>query len=342
MLPPVIMAGGEGRFGMWDFSIGGTLAVVLKTWPFVLFRMIVYFGITLAYIVATGGAAGVGYGLGHIVDNEDGPLSFALYGGIFGFGLTSVVVYWIREYILYVVKAGHIAVMVHLIEGREVPGGQNQIAYAQQVVKERFAEANILFVLDQLIKGAIRAITGLLIGIAAFIPIPGLDGLVRFVNSVIRMSITYVDEIILGYNIRNQSKSPWETARQGVVLYAQNGKTMIKNAIWLSVFMWIVALMVFLTTLAPAAAVLYYMPGQMAGWGFVLAIVFTWAFSSAFIEPFCIAALMSVYFKVIEGQTPNPDWDRRLAEASGKFRELKDKAIASVGGSQWGKPAAGA
>ena len=40
--------------------------------------------------------------------------------------------YLLREYILYVVKAGHIAVMVHLIDGREVPDGQGQIAYARR------------------------------------------------------------------------------------------------------------------------------------------------------------------------------------------------------------------
>ena len=116
--------------------------------------------------------------------------------------------YWIREYILYIVKAGHIAVMVHLIDGQDVPGGQGQIAYARAVVTERFAEANVLFVLDQLVKGAIRAITGLIGGIAAFLPIPGLSGLVSFINTVIRMSLTYVDEIILGYNIRLNSQPP--------------------------------------------------------------------------------------------------------------------------------------
>ena len=80
-----------------------------------------------------------------------------MWGGIFGFGLVSLSLYWLREYILYLVKAGHIAVMVHLIDGADVPGGQSQIAYAQQVVHERFAEANVLFVLDQLIKGVDRA-----------------------------------------------------------------------------------------------------------------------------------------------------------------------------------------
>ncbi|MCX8570920.1 MULTISPECIES: hypothetical protein [Hyphomicrobiales] len=320
---------------MWDFSIGQSLSIMVRTWPFIVLRMVVYFGITLAYIVAMGAGAGIGYGVGHVMADPDGPVSFALWGGIAGFGVVSVAVYWVREYILYLVKAGHIAAMVHLIDGREIPGGQNQIVYAREVVTERFTEASVLFVLDQLVKGAVRAITGLIGGIAAFLPIPGLDGLVRFANTVIRMSLTYVDEIILGYNIRIGSNSPWQTARQGIVLYAQNGKTMVKNAIWLSLVVWALSLLIFLFMLAPAGAILYFMPGEMAGWGFVLAIVFAWAFKAAIIEPFAVASLMQVYFKVIEGQAPNPEWDRKLEEVSSKFRELKEKAFGSGEASRW-------
>lgn len=320
---------------MWDFSIGQSLAIMARTWPFMVLRMVVYFGITLAYIVATGAGAGFGYGLGHATADPDSAISFALWGGIAGFGVVSIAVYWIREYILYIVKAGHIAVMVHLIDGREIPGGQDQISYAREVVTTRFSEASILFVLDQLVKGVIRAITGLVGGVSALLPIPGLNGLVRFVNTVIRMSLTYVDEIILGYNIRIGSTSPWQSARQGVVLYAQNGKTMVKNAIWLSLVVWGVSLAIFLLMLAPAGAILYFMPGELGGWAFVLAIVFAWAFKSALIEPFAVASLMQVYFKVIEGQVPNPEWDRRLEEASSKFSELKEKAFGSGEASRW-------
>ena len=318
---------------MWDFSIGGTLAIMARTWPFIAMRLIVYFLITTAYVLATGTGAGMGYGVGHVLSDPDGPATFAVWGAIGGFVLVSAVVYWIREYILYIVKAGHIAAMVQLIDGRDLPGGQGQISYARQIVTNRFAEANVLFALDQLVKGAIAAITGLIGGIAAFIPIPGLDGLVRFINSVIRLSLTYVDEIILGYNIRIDSRNPWETARQGVVLYAQNAKIMIKNAIWLAVIMWLVSFAVFLVMIAPAEALLYFMPGQAGGWAFVLAIVFAWAVKAALIEPFAIAALMQVYFRTIEGQVPNPEWDRRLADASAKFRKLKDRALAGLGGS---------
>jgi len=164
---------------MWDFEIGRALAIMARTWPFVAMRLVVYFGITLAYVVATGTGAGVGYGVGNIFADPGAEVGTAFWGGAVGFVVVSVVLYWIREYILYTVKAGHIAVMVHLIEGREVPNGQSQIAYAREVVTARFAEANVLFALDQLIKGVIGAITGLIGGVAAILPIPGLDGLVR-------------------------------------------------------------------------------------------------------------------------------------------------------------------
>ncbi|MEI9419220.1 hypothetical protein [Mesorhizobium sp. Cs1321R2N1] len=314
---------------MWDFSVARSGAIMLRTWPFILFRMIVYFAMTLAYIAATGAGASIGWGVGHIFA-DGGPEGTAFCGGILGFALVSIAVYWIREYVLYVLKASHIAVMVHLLDGRDVPGGQTQIAYAKAVVTQRFAEANILFVVDQLVKGAIRAVTSLLGGIAAFLP--RLDGLVRFANTVIRISLTYVDEIILGYNIRMDSSSPFETARQGVVLYAQNGTKMVKNAVWLALILWGVTFVIFLLMLAPAGAVVYFLPSHLSGWGFVLAIVFAWALKAAFVEPFAIASLMQVYFKTIEGQTPNPEWDHRLSEASRQFRELKEKAMSPFGG----------
>jgi hypothetical protein len=43
-----------------------------------------------------------------------------------------------------------------------------------------------------------------------------------------------------------------------------------------------------------------------------------------------MTALMQVYFKVTDGQEPDPEWDARLAKISGEFGKLKDKAAAYV------------
>lgn len=49
------------------------------------------------------------------------------------------------------------------------------------------------------------------------------------------------------------------------------------------------------------------------------------------LEPFAIACMMQVYFKTIEGQTPNPEWEAKLEQMSGKFRKLKERAFGASG-----------
>ncbi|RKE85844.1 hypothetical protein [Rhizobium sp. AG855] len=312
---------------MWDFSIGRAIGILAGTLPFIALRIVIYFTITLAYVLGTGGAAGVGYGMGMMFGSGE---DFAVWGGILGFGMVSFAVYWIREWLLYMVKAAHIAVMVELYEGRRLmPDGKGQIAHGRAVVESRFAEANLLFVLDQLIKGVIRAITGIIGGIG--MAIPGLEGVTRFVNTVIRLSLTYVDEIILAHNIRTNSQNPWETGRQGLVLYAQNGGRMVKNAVWLAIVLWLVTAVIFVLLIGPALALVYLFPGAASGFGIAIAVVGALALKAAVLEPFAIAALMQVYFQAIEGQRPDPAWDAKLASVSRKFQDLKDRALAAAG-----------
>lgn len=313
---------------MWDFSITKSIWIMLRTLPYLILRVIVYFSITFAYIVATGGGAGIGYGLG-MAGSEDFQTQATFIGGLVGFGLVTGTVYFLREYILYMVKAGHIAVMTELLVGNSIPAGQNQLAHGAQVVKERFVEANALFVLDQLIKGVVGAVTGILNTLGSVIP--GMHGLANFISTVIRISVTYIDEVILARNIMLKSQNPWETSREGLVLYAQNGWVMVRNAIWLSVITWIVTILVFIFMLAPAGAILYYFPGNWGTYGFIAAVIFAWAFRAALVEPFGILCLMQVYFKVTEGQRPDPQWNQRLAEVSAKFRVLTEKARSAMG-----------
>src|SRR5690554_6343360 len=151
---------------MWDFSVGRSLGMMVQTMPFILLRLAVYFGITLAYILVTGAGAGIGFGVGAFGDAGFQATS-AFWGGALGFGIVAAVMYWAREYILYIVKAGHIAVLVELIDGKPMPEGRSQINHATAVVKKRFPQASVLFAVDQLIKGVIRAISGMEIGRAS-------------------------------------------------------------------------------------------------------------------------------------------------------------------------------
>lgn len=314
---------------MWDFSFTKAIGMVIKTLPFVILRMLVYFGIGFAYLVTIGAGALVGYGFGHIGSSPDAPAGGAFWGGLIGFGVTSAVLYLAREYILYLVKAAHIAVLVEVLDGKQIPGGQGQIAYGTQFVKTHFTESSVLFGVDQLIKGVLRAFFNTINIFTAFLPVPALQTLIRVAEAVVRMSLTYVDEIILAHLIRTRTTNPWKTAEEGLILYAQNYKHFLKNAAWLSVFLWGLTILIFVAIVGPVAALAAVIHGGVV-WTLAFAIIFAWAAKAALLEPVAIACLMQIYFKTIEGQTPNAEWQQRLEQASGKFRELGAKAASWV------------
>jgi hypothetical protein len=311
---------------MWDFSVGQAVSAVLRTAPFILLRLAVYFGIAFAYLITTGVGAVVGFGFGFLGHGAEAHATGAFWGGLIGFGLVSSVLYLAREYLLYLVKAAHIAVLVEVYDGKPIPAGQAQLAHGAQFVRTHFAESSVLFGVDQIVKAVLRVITGTLNALTAFLPIPTLQTAMRFFNAVLRVSLTYVDEIILAYLIRTRTTNPWASAQEALVLYAQNYKHFLKNAVWLAIFMWGLTFAIFLVMLAPAAALFAILPGNLGAWGFAFAFILAWAVKAATLEPFAIAALMQVFFKTIEGQTPDPVWSERLSTASNRFRELGAKA----------------
>lgn len=312
---------------MWDFDMGRAAGLLLRTLPFIVLRCAVYFGMALAYVLVTGIGAGIGWGVGAL-GTRDFQASATAWGALAGFGITGLAIYLARQYILYMVKAGHIAVLVELLDGRALPDGRGQIGHGAQVVRERFAQANVLFGLDLLIKGVIRAVSSIVRGVLNFLPIPGTQQLMRVFQAFMRVAVGLVDEVILAHAIRSRSDNAWASAQTALVLYGQNAKVLLKNAAWLTVFIYGLSLLVFVVMLAPAAALSWLMPGGWSALSVLFALVLAWAVKAALLEPFALACLLQVYFKVTEGQTPDPAWEQRLDGVSRQFREIKAKATA--------------
>jgi hypothetical protein len=324
---------------MWDFSFSRALGMVMQTLPFIVLRLIVYVGIAVAYFFTVGIGGLIGWGVGHLGADPGTHAAGGFWGGLIGFVLVSGVLYFAREYILYLVKAAHIAVLVQVYDHKPIPGGQGQVKYGADFVKTHFVESSVLFGIDQLIKGVLRSLFNTINFLTAWLPVPALQTMIRIIEAFIRMSLTYVDEIILAYLIRTQTKNPWGTARDGLVLFAQNYTHFLKNAAWLSVFMWALTFVLFLVFLAPAAGILAIFHSNTVIWGFLIALIFAIAFKKAIMEPIAIAALMQVYFREIEGQTPNPEWTAKLEQVSTKFRDLAQKAAGWVPGPAMPPPA---
>ena len=228
----------------------------------------------------------------------------------------------LRQLVLVILK---VAVLVELIDGRPMPQGRSQIAHAATVVRQRFAQASVLFAIDQLVRGVIGAITGVVRGVLNLLPIPGARQVSGLLHAFLRVAVGLIDEVILAHAIRSRATDPWASAREALVLYGQNYRPVLKNAAWLAGIVYGLSLLGFLVMLAPAALVVYLMPGAWAAGGFVFALLFAWAVKAALLEPFAVACMMQVYFRAIEGQSPDPEWDARLEQMSGHFRKLKGR-----------------
>ncbi len=313
---------------MLDFRTGQIFGLLVRTLPFVVLRLVVYIGITIAYIVAVGVGSGIGLLFGKI--GGGGGVGAGI-GGLIGFAIVSGLLFWAREYLLYLVKAGHIAVLVELLDGREIPGGKSQIDYASRIVKQHFSTSSMLFGLNVLIRGILRVFNRITVSIASWLPIPGLDVLVKLVDAVINTSLGHLDQVILAQILRRNavgggSVNPWAIARDSTVLYAQNYKGVLKNAAFLTLIIWGLTLLILLLVAAPIAALIGLFHVNAGFWTFALAVVAALSLKAALIDPFATVALIQVFDKLTAGQTPNPEWTAKLESMSGKFRELTQKA----------------
>ena len=311
---------------MFDFSSRTAFQILSQTKGFILFRVIVYFGVALGIILAAGTGAGIGWGIGAFGE-DDFQISSTFWGGGIGFALSMGVLFFFRDYLLYLVKAAHIALMVEFLEGRAIPTGREQITFGQAIVKERFAAASILFGLDRLITGVLRAVTGLVEGLLAILPIPGLDKVMPLVRGFLKVAVGLIDEVILAEIIRRKTDDPYTVAKQSLVLYAQNAKPVMKNAALITLFSWLLGAAVFLIMLLPAGFIVWLMPGTSTAMTFMIAIAFAWATKAALVEPFALACILQVYYKVTEGQVPKPEWEAKLNSLSAKFKQLGEKAV---------------
>jgi hypothetical protein len=234
-----------------------------------------------------------------------------------------VVRFFLMHYVGYMVKAGHIAVIAEAVTTGEAPA--NQVAYGKQRVLERFATSNVYFAVDKLVSGAVKQIqkgVGKLGHALNFIPGMGtITGLAQF---FVELSLGYIDECCLGYTFYKKEQGAFKSAADGVVIYAQNWKTLLGSA---AKTMAMVILGLLGITLALFAVLgllfrLFAWPGWVA---FVIALLGAMAIKFAFIDSFILVRTMVSYMGVAPTTEITFDLYGKLSGISSKFKKLWSK-----------------
>ena len=223
----------------------------------------------------------------------------------------------------YLIKAGHIAVIAEACRTGKVPRGQ--VRYGKDMVKDRFATTAVYFVVDKLVSGAVKQIQKKIGRLGdRFDFVPGMEAITGAAQFFVKISLGYVDECCLGWTFYNKEQGVFKSSADGVVLYTQNWKTLLKNAAWtmlkVIVFTVIIALLIFVPV-----GVLFKVMGWYPIIALVVAVCLALVVKYAVMDSFIMVRMMHAYMGVAPNTPLAFDLYGKLCSLSDKFSELYKK-----------------
>lgn len=249
-----------------------------------------------------------------------------LFVGLFGGG-GWYIYRLVREYITYLIKAAHVAVVADLAVNGTVPDGFSMYNYGVTKVKKFFVASNALFVLDRLMAGAVRQIQRVFGGIGSLLSfIPGIKGVVNVLNKFVDIILNYVDECIMAYIFLHEGQNVWKSACDGVVLYAQNWKTVLKTGAKILLFLVVFYVLFFLIFRGIFLGIISDGEFAKALIAYILTLVFVTVLKWAIVDPIIMIYMMCGYLKVAYGAQPSYDLYAKLEGMSKKFKEMLGKS----------------
>jgi hypothetical protein len=310
-----------------EAGFGTAVSLVSRTLPYALVRFGILVGFTLATIVWFAATFGLAALLGSAVHPWMGV--GALIVGLGGYGYAW---FFVVRYGLYLLQAGHVAVLTELVtSGQIAAGGEGMFAYGKRIVTERFGQVNALFALDLLIKGVVAAFNGTLNFVTGLLPIPGLQSVMGIVNAIVRAATSYIDETIFSYNLARGDENTWRSSKDALIYYAQNSMEILKTAVWVVVLDKVLTVVIWGVMLAPAFLMLALLPEAAKPGGFIGGLIIAALLASnvrqAFLKPIFLVMVMTKFHVAVRNQPINLEWDQRLSSVSKKFGEIKDRAV---------------
>ncbi|HMJ13463.1 MAG TPA: hypothetical protein VK524_18720 [Polyangiaceae bacterium] len=313
-----------------DAGLSTAIGLLMKTLPYALAR----FGILLTVSVVTIIWFAVTFGGLALLAAKVHP--WAGYAWLFmGMGLYGYLWRTLVRYFLYLLKAGHIAVLTELITRGSIGSSrEGMFDYGKRVVTERFGQVNVMFALDLLVHGVVRAFNRTLNWIANLLPIPGLQSVTAVVNAVVYSATTFIDETIFSYALARGDTDNVRSSRDGLIYYAQNSKEVLKTGVWIVILDKVATGLTWMVMLIPGLIVSWILPASVAGPGglltFVVSALLAWNVRAAFLEPLFLTMVMVKFHVCVRDQAIDLIWDERLSSVSGKFVQLKNQVTGAT------------
>lgn len=243
-------------------------------------------------------------------------------------GSIGIVRFFIMHYVGYLVKAGHLAVLAQAAATGKVP--RDQVKYGISKVKERFATANIYFAVDKLVTGAVKQIQRSIEKISNSLSfVPGMEHLASLAKFFVKLSLGYIDECCLSYTFLKTKQNAYKSACDGVVIYAQNIKALLKNAAMTMLKVVLLTVLAVVVIFIPVGLLfrVFHWSGLIA---FIIACLIAWVVKFAFLDSFILCQTMAAYLDAAKETKISFDLYGKLSGLSSSFKELFEKGRAGL------------
>lgn len=319
--------GNEGQYNYkkkrniaMSLQFGEAVKIVAQTKVYLLYRTLVYSAIAAVVAVFLGILVLIGSVFG---SGAAGVLFLiALFAGGFGFRL-------LREYVLYLLQAGHIALITEIAEKGSLPSGISQTVWAKERVMKYYKEVSVLALVDQLVKGVLVSLNRTLFNVMNALPIPALEGLANIVQRIVNFSLTYIDESVIAYTFLTGNENVFDAAKSGILVYCQSWKALLKNAVVLTLFSYVFVIITTIVFMIPLGALALFLPPSwtlVKFFLFVLALFLGVSAKWILFDPVACTSTLLTFLKEAESTKPDPEWESRIEAVSDQFRTLKVKA----------------
>ena len=231
------------------------------------------------------------------------------------------------EYISYMIKAAHVAVIGELALNGKLPDGVNMKTYGKERVKERFLTANVFFAIDKLMSGAVRQIQNGISRIGGmFEKIQIVQTIISIINVFVGIVLGYVDEAVLARVFQKKEDGAWKASCDGVVLYFQNWKAILKNA--LGITLGVVAF--YAVGMGALYGIIALISGGAGdGWAILflfIAFFIIDAIKVSFVDSYITISVVNKYLPLTMNQQPALDIYEKGQKWSKKFKDMCNKA----------------
>lgn len=322
-----------------------TWNLLKQTTPFIWMRLLIYMLFAVGSVVLLALLVGISVLLLKWFGDSGAIVLFLIIATV---GILFAAYRLLERYVLYLLKAAHIAVLIELMEHGAVPEGKGQIAYGKERVTALFGTTSVFFAVDQLVSAAVKQIHKWLMRLGnLFGAIPGAKLVISLASMILGFAVNYIDEAVLSRVMKHKKEQPesnvWQTSADGVVLYAQSWKGMIGAAAGLAIFNIVLSVATFVIILFPLLGLVSLINSDGGALLNVLAIISAFsvmvAVKKALVDPVATITMIRVYHAKTAGVEPSFDLKDKMLGVSRKFKDLVSRSESETGDQATSVPA---